>query len=114
MSPHSEPVRDASACRARRRVGRHRRTAAALSLAAFGLCLLLAATASAATLADQDWIGRRVVQKDRGFRLRIGDQSIDPEEVFVYRVEQVDGPSLRLQASERGLNGWASRSGRPG
>ena len=53
-----------------------------------------------------DWIGKRVVPKYRGFTLKIENQVIDPKgAIEIYRVEQVNGPSLRLHATQ--LNGWA-------
>jgi tetratricopeptide (TPR) repeat protein len=55
--------------------------------------------------ADSGWIGKRVVQKHRGFQLRIENQVIEPKGLATYRVEQVNGPWLWLRAKE--LSGWA-------
>jgi tetratricopeptide (TPR) repeat protein len=69
----------------------------------------LMAFAPGASLAQQavgnDWIGKRVVPKYRGFTLKIENQVIDPRTIETYRVEQVNGPWLWLYA--RQLNGWA-------
>jgi Tfp pilus assembly protein PilF len=69
----------------------------------------LMAFAPGESLAQQpvgnDWIGKRVVPKYRGFMLKIENQLIDPKTIEFYRVEQVNGPWLWLYATQ--LNGWA-------
>ena len=56
--------------------------------------------------ADDDWIGKRVVQKERDFQLRVQKQVVDRKGVLTtYRVEQVNGHWLWLRAD--GLAGWA-------
>jgi tetratricopeptide (TPR) repeat protein len=61
--------------------------------------------------ADTGWTGKRVVQKQRDFSLRIDptkkavEQSED--EIHIYRVTRTDGPSLWLEAEAGGSSGWA-------
>ncbi len=60
---------------------------------------------------DAGWIGKRVVQKQRDFSLRVDptkkavEQSED--EIHIYRVAKIDGPSLWLEAEAGGSSGWA-------
>jgi tetratricopeptide (TPR) repeat protein len=60
---------------------------------------------------DAGWIGKRVVQKQRDFSLRIDatrkpvDQSED--EIHIYRVTKFDGASLWLDAEAGGSSGWS-------
>src|SRR5262249_15831047 len=56
---------------------------------------------------DNGWLGKRVVPKYLDFQLRIENRFIEPEERVTYRVDQVDGPWLRLRAEGRSLGGWA-------
>ena len=51
------------------------------------------------------WVGKRVVQKYASFALKIDNQFVSPNALFIFRVEQVDGPLLRLQAPQH--DGWA-------
>jgi tetratricopeptide (TPR) repeat protein len=61
--------------------------------------------------ADAGWIGKRVVQKQRDFSLRIDptkkavEQSED--EIHIYRGTKSDGPSLWLEAETGSSSGWA-------
>ncbi len=61
--------------------------------------------------AETGWIGKRVVQKQRDFSLRIDatkkavEQSED--EIHIYRVTRTDGPALWLEAEAGGVSGWA-------
>jgi hypothetical protein len=50
--------------------------------------------------ADNGWVGKRVVQKHKNLTLRIGNQVVDRggETIEFYRVEQTNGPRLRLKA----------------
>ena len=75
-----------------------------LLIAALGL-MAVTPPHSLAQAVGNDWIGRRVVQKYADFELKNGEQVIDPKTIEIYRVEQVDGPSLRLEAPQ--LSGWA-------
>jgi tetratricopeptide (TPR) repeat protein len=52
-----------------------------------------------------DWIGKRVVQKYSDFVLKNDDHLIGPKSIAIYRVEQVNGPSLRLLSPQ--LSGCA-------
>jgi tetratricopeptide (TPR) repeat protein len=75
----------------------------------FGLFVTLSAPLRAQ--ADKGWIGKRVVQKQRDFSLRIDptkkavEQSED--EIHIYRVTKSDGPSLWLEAETGSSGGWA-------
>jgi len=57
--------------------------------------------------ADNGWIGKRVVQRYRGFQLQIDHQVIDPKAIKTYRVERVNGGWLWLQPENGGVSGWA-------
>jgi tetratricopeptide (TPR) repeat protein len=107
MSLHSEAARDVVPCTARRRADRRRRSAAILIGLPIGLALLLAAQSIATAQADDGWLGRRVVPKHSDFELRVDDQPVEPDGIYIYRVEQVKGPSLRLRAAGQALTGWA-------
>ena len=83
-----------------------------MHLIVFGLAFspLVAAQVPANPKADHEWIGKRVVQKVAKLTLRINDEPIENagEAPRIYRVEQVDGPSLLLQSESQGKSGWAS------
>ena len=55
--------------------------------------------------ADKNLIGKRVVQKYKDFRLTVENKIISPSSLSVYRVEQINGPLLRLRSDE--VSGWA-------
>jgi tetratricopeptide (TPR) repeat protein len=82
-----------------------------LSRPAYMLALALTALPASAHQtaelpADGDWIGKRVVQRDRDFQLRVQKQIVDRKGVLTtYRVEQVSGQWLWLRAD--GIAGWA-------
>ena len=115
--------RDAAAtestkCPARRRSGRGGPPVRAVGLAAVGIALVLGTPPALHAQAENGWVGKRVVQRYRGFRLRIEDQVIDPRAINTYRVEQVNGPWLWLQAEGRASAAGprptrSSRSSRP-
>jgi hypothetical protein len=74
------------------------------------VALGLIASESSSILAQQPanggWVGKQVVQKYRGFQLRVKDQVVDRHRrLETYGVEQVNGPWLWLHAP--GLSGWA-------
>ena len=73
-------------------------------LAVWGLFAAVTPDMSAQPV-GKDWIGRRVVQKYASFALKIDNQFVSPNALFIFRVEQVDGPLLRLQAPQH--DGWA-------
>ncbi len=84
-------------------------------LIAVGLMLGLAmpAPARAQAPAGADWVGKRVVQKDRKFALRDDTQAViwSGRQIHVYRVERVDGARLRLRAEgnkDGHPSGWAA------
>jgi tetratricopeptide (TPR) repeat protein len=71
-----------------------------------GLVAILPATALARQAAGEAWVGRRVMPKHRGFRLRVGSEVVDRKGwPAFYRVEQADAPMLRLRGQE--ISGWA-------
>src|ERR1700722_18146329 len=78
---------------------------------ALTLCLSMAYLAPVQAQPDRGWIGKRVVQKQRDFSLRIDptkkavEQSED--EIHIYRVTRTDGPSLWLEAETGSSSGWA-------
>jgi tetratricopeptide (TPR) repeat protein len=73
--------------------------------------LVLAAAAQLRAQAEADWVGKRVVPKNRDFVLRIDDEPVESSRkaIAIYRVERTDdGPMLWLQAEgPQRLNGWA-------
>ena len=77
------------------------------ALLAVGIALVLASPPALHAQAGGGWVGKRVVERYPGFRLRIENQVIDPKGIRIYRVEQVNGPWLWLKAEGRGLSGWA-------
>ncbi len=76
-------------------------------IVATGMTALAPADSEAQQPVGNDWIGKRVVPKYQDFRLKIENQVIDlKRRIETYRVEQVNGPWLRLYANQ--LNGWAT------
>ena len=61
--------------------------------------------------ADTNWVGKRVMQKQRDFSLRAdaAKESVaqSEDEIHIYRVTKTDGPSLWLEAEAGGSSGWA-------
>jgi tetratricopeptide (TPR) repeat protein len=106
MSLHSAPAHDPSEPIARRRAGQGRIFAKMSVLATAGIALILHAPVPLNAQADNNWIGKRVVQKYPAFNLQFENQVIDTKtRLETYRVEQVNGPWLFLRAAE--LSGWA-------
>jgi hypothetical protein len=62
------------------------------ALLAVGIALVLVSPPALLAPAGDGWVGKRVVPRYRGFRLRIENQVIDPKGIRIYRVEQVNGP----------------------
>jgi hypothetical protein len=77
----------------------------AFLIVALGLMAFAPRDSLAQQPVGSEWIGKRVVPKYRGFRLKIENQVIDPKRIETYQVEQVNGPWLWLYATQ--LNGWA-------
>jgi tetratricopeptide (TPR) repeat protein len=77
------------------------------ALLAAGIALALVTPPALRARAQDGWVGRRVVERYRGFRLQIEDQVIDPRAINIYRVGQVNGPWLWLEAEGISLSGWA-------
>ena len=84
------------------------------------LAAVLNAAGAASSLARQpdgaDWIGKRVVQKNRDFVLKVEKQVVDRKSTLkTYRVEQVKGHWLWLRRGSRRLGparpGRARRAG---
>jgi len=103
----SEAARDERAGRACRRAGRWPISVRIVLPAVLGLSMLLAGLAAVRAQADQGWVGKRVISKYAHFQLQSEKQTGDPGLVLIYRVEQVDGPRLRLTAEVTGHSGWA-------
>ncbi len=61
--------------------------------------------------ADTNWVGKRVMQKQRDFSLRAdaGKEAVpqSEDEIHIYRVTKTDGPSVWLEAEAGGSSGWA-------
>ena len=74
-----------------------------------GLCVAFPRTLLAQ--ADTNWVGKRVMQKQRDFSLRTdaAKESVaqSEDEIHIYRVTKTDGPSLWLEAEASGSSGWA-------
>lgn len=87
-----------------------RRNGIAQAVALFILVLASPPTHKIAYTGERDadhanWIGKRVVQKERDFVLRIGKAVVDRREMLcTYRVEQVNGQWLWLRSGA--LAGW--------
>jgi tetratricopeptide (TPR) repeat protein len=106
MSLHSAVAQDPSESTARRRAGKGRIFARMTVLATAGLALILHVPVRLNAQADNNWIGKRVVQRYPAFKLQVDNQVIDTKtRLETYRVEQVNGPWLLLRAAE--LSGWA-------
>jgi tetratricopeptide (TPR) repeat protein len=91
-----------------RRVARRRSRSGeitiAISIPAL-LALVLSNPPTVPALSDSGWVGKRVVQKESGFALKIERETIDPKKrIEVYRVQSVDGNLLWLTAP--GIRGW--------
>jgi len=76
------------------------------ALLAVGIALVLVSPPALHAQAGDGWVGKRVVERYPGFRLRITNQVIDPEGIRIYHVEQINGPWLWLTAEGRSLSGW--------
>jgi tetratricopeptide (TPR) repeat protein len=88
--------------------GRSRRCTRMIVLAGIGLAVTVAAGGPVRAQPDDEWLSKRVVQKYANFQLQGQRQAANPGAFWIYRVEQVDGPRLRLRCEETGLSGWAS------
>ena len=78
----------------------------ALTACGCGLALVLAAPVPSLAQDDPGWVGRKVVQKQVKFNLKIGNQVVDRKcRIEIYRVMRTEGPWLWLKAT--GLEGWA-------
>ena len=77
-----------------------------LLLPGCALALVFVVQGSATAENDSGWVGKRVVQKQVAFALKIGDQNVNRKSrIEIYRVIKVQGPWLWLEAT--GLAGWA-------
>jgi tetratricopeptide (TPR) repeat protein len=94
-------------CTIRGRAGHGGPLIRAVVLAAVGTALVLGAPSALHAQAGDGWVGKRVVERYRGFRLRLEDQVIDPKMINIYRVERVNGAWLWLKAEGVSLSGWA-------
>ena len=75
-----------------------------ISMASLALVLLVSLPA----FGEDSWVGKRVIQKDRDFALKVGSKVIDQgDRMDVYRVEQVQGPWLWVKSDQSNLHGWA-------
>jgi tetratricopeptide (TPR) repeat protein len=80
--------------------------AAGIAALAIALCAMGPAIARASKPQGDDRIGKRVVQKNRDFVLRVEKQVVDRKSTLqTYLVEQVNGQWLWLRAE--GIAGWA-------
>jgi lipoprotein NlpI len=81
----------------------------AVVLAAVGIVLVLDDPPALHGQPDHEWIGKRVMPRSPIFLLRIENQVLPilPRTFDIYRVEQVNGPWLRLRAEREGSSGWA-------
>ena len=77
------------------------------AVAVVELVVILTLSAPVHAQADNGWLGKRVVPKRADFRLRIGNQSLEPGKLAIYRVEELNGPWLRLKGPGEGTEGWA-------
>jgi len=77
-----------------------------------GLIFALTVATSAPLLAQAEpgWIGKRVVQRKGQFTLLVNAEVVDQsgKGLAIYRVEQVDGPSLLLREEGQRSSGWAA------
>jgi hypothetical protein len=97
MSQHDAAATESTKCTAPRRAGRGKPLLGAVVLAAVGIALVLGTPPALHAQADQGWVGKRVVQRYSGFKLKIENQVIDPKAIETYRVEQISGPWLGVQ-----------------
>jgi tetratricopeptide (TPR) repeat protein len=82
------------------------RSSLAAQIVVLGLNAILPTASFARQPAGEAWVGRRVMPKHRGFQLRVGSDIVDRKGwPAFYRVEQADGPMLRLRGQE--ISGWA-------
>ena len=73
---------------------------------ALGSLVLMLLTAFPA-LADDSWVGKLVIQKDRDFALKVGSKVVGRgDRMEVYRVEQLQGPWLWVKSDQSKLQGW--------
>jgi len=81
----------------------------AAMLPALGLILAVTAESRAGEHAKIDRVGQRVVQKHREFTIRVEYQGAERKVALdIWRVEQADGPRLRIRAEKLGVFGCAS------
>src|SRR5262249_21935198 len=60
------------------------------------------------TDSNDPWVGKRVVQKQADFGLRVENQIVERRRfILFYDVEAVNGPWLWLRAEGKGMRGWA-------
>ncbi len=59
---------------------------------------------------NNDWVGKRVVQRFNNFPLRIDGQAVlrSGTEIYIYRVQRAEGEKLWLEAEDDGPTGWAT------
>ena len=79
----------------------------AMTWATVGLIWIAASRSTVRAQADQGWIGKRVVQKYRGFKLQGDNKGVVVRWIEFYRVERTDGERLFVKAEGSGLSGWA-------
>jgi tetratricopeptide (TPR) repeat protein len=79
----------------------------AMTWATLGLSLIATPRATLRAQTNQGWIGKRVVQKSREFRLRIDKKVVSSRSIQFYRVEKIDGRRVLLKSEESRLSGWA-------
>jgi tetratricopeptide (TPR) repeat protein len=101
----TEPVRKARRVTSRTHGGRSLLYAAIVPAALAMVSLITRLPSHART--DDGWVGKRVIEKYSGFRLKIEHRVIDPKGIRIYVVEQINGPWLWLRVEKKGLNGWA-------
>jgi tetratricopeptide (TPR) repeat protein len=109
VNPPEESIRLLTS-RLRWNPDREVRVTGRIRLAVWIVALGLIASENSSILEQQPanggWVGKRVVQKYRGFQLKVKDPVVDRKgRLETYRVEQVNGPWLWLHAP--GLSGWA-------
>jgi tetratricopeptide (TPR) repeat protein len=68
------------------------------------------APARAEQTAAEHWLGKRVVQRNNNFPLRLDGQAVlrSGLEIHIYRVERIDGDQLWLSGEDEGPCGWGS------
>jgi predicted Zn-dependent protease len=72
------------------------------------LAIIVPGSVAAQQTAGKEWIGRRVVQKQRDFALWFDNEQTDhPVAIDVWQVKKVDGARVWLEADKSGLAGWA-------